>query len=188
SDGLLWPLIVGLCVLVLVGEVTNVVEVFLVRGALGASLTTFGLVAAVLAAAIVVGSVLAGRAATDELRALRTAAGALALALGLVFAGLAPSLVVFAVAWVVVGVSNGFVNADASTLLLSRTPEFCRGRVLAKVSAMVRCSSLGAMALGGAAGTLLGPRTTFVVSGTLMAAVAAVVVGRIRRSLRRSAA
>src|SRR5439155_13942440 len=39
SDGLLWPLIVGLCVLVLAGEVTNIVEVFLVRGALGASLT-----------------------------------------------------------------------------------------------------------------------------------------------------
>src|SRR5436853_1372459 len=34
GDALLWPLLVGLCILVLVGEVTNVVEVFLVRGTL----------------------------------------------------------------------------------------------------------------------------------------------------------
>ena len=52
-------------------------------------------------------------------------------------------------AWAFLGVSNGFANVDASTLLLGRTPDFCRGRVLATVNAMVRGSSLVAMLLGG---------------------------------------
>jgi hypothetical protein len=38
------------------------------------------------------------------------------------------------------------------------------------------------MALGGAAGSLLGPRTTFVVSGVLMATISAVLIVRVRRA------
>ena len=49
KDALLWPLVLGVCALVLVGESTNVVEVFLLRGTLGAGTVVFGLVAAVLA-------------------------------------------------------------------------------------------------------------------------------------------
>src|SRR5262245_12839475 len=182
-DALLWPLLLGICALVLVGEVTNVVEVFLLRGTLGAGNVTFGLVAAALAAGIVVGSVFAGRAAPDGVRAVRTCVAALVLALTLGLAGLAPSIWVFAAAWAFLGVSNGVANVDASTLLLGRTPDFCRGRVLATANAMVRGSSLVAMALGGIAGTLLGPRETFVVAGGLMAVVAVVVLVRVTRTL-----
>jgi MFS family permease len=182
SDALLWPLVVGLCALVLVGEVTNVVEVFLLRGTLGVSTSGFGLVGGLLAAAIVAGSVAAGRPTPEEARARRAAAGALGLGLALALAGLAPMLSVFAVAWAVVGVSNGIVNVDASTLLLDRTPEACRGRVLAHVNALVRGSALGAMALGGAAGALLGPRETFVTAGTLMSLVAVALLARMRHA------
>src|SRR5207342_3460175 len=94
KDALLWPLVLGVCALVLVGESTNVVEVFLLRGTLGAGTVVFGLVAVV-------------------------------LALMLSVAGLAPVVWVFAVAWAFVGVANGVANVDASTLLLSRTPDFC---------------------------------------------------------------
>ena len=182
-DALLWPLILGICALVLVGEVTNVVEVFLVRGTLGAGNGAFGLVAAALAAGVVVGSVLAGRQAPDNVRAVRTAVAALVLALTLGLAGLAPGIWVFAAAWAFLGVSNGVANVDASTLMLSRTPEFCRGRVLATVNAMVRGSSLVAMVIGGLAGTLLGPRETFVVAGGLMAVVALALLVRLTRML-----
>jgi MFS family permease len=182
DDALLWPLVVGLCVLVLVGEVTNVVEVFLLRGTLGAGASGFGLVGGLLAAAIVVGSVAAGRPAPAAVRARRAAAAALGLGLALALAGLAPMLAVFAVAWAVVGVSNGIVNVDASTLLLERTPEACRGRVLAQVNAMVRGSSVGAVALGGAAGALLGPRETFVTAGTLMSLAAVALLARMRHA------
>ena len=188
ADALLWPLIVGLCVFVLAGEVTNVVEVFLVRGTLGASSATFGLVGAVLAAGLVVGSVAAGRNASDPARAMRAALAAGGLALALVTAGLAPTLSVFAVAWLVLGVMNGLLNVDVTTLLLSRTPEPARGRALATVNAMARASTLGAMALGGAAGTLLGPRGSFVAAGAVSTVVAVALVLRVRRFFRESPA
>ena len=56
KDALLWPLVLGVCALVLVGESTNVVEVFLLRGTLGAGTVVFGLVAAMLAVGVVAGS------------------------------------------------------------------------------------------------------------------------------------
>ncbi|HEX5450397.1 MAG TPA: MFS transporter, partial [Gaiellaceae bacterium] len=183
ADALLWPLVVGVCALVLVGGVTNVVEVFLVRGSLRASPTAFGLLAGLLAAGLVVGAVAAGRSAPDPRRALRAAAAALALALALVFGGLAPTVWAFALAWATLGVANGVLNADVSTLVLHRTPESFRGQVLARVNAMVRSSEIVALAIGGAAGSLLGPRATFVAGGTLMAAVAVALLVRIRPQL-----
>jgi MFS family permease len=183
KDALLWPLVLGVCALVLVGESTNVVEVFLLRGTLGAGTVVFGLVAAMLAVGVVAGSLFAGRNAPDGVRAMRTAVAALVLALMLAAAGLAPVVWLFAVAWAIVGVANGVANVDASTLLLSRTPDLCRGRVLATVNGMVRGSSLAAMVLGGLGGTLLGPRPTFVVAGTLMAVVAIALLVRLTRTL-----
>lgn len=181
SDPLLWPLLVGLCVLILVGELTNVVEVFLVRGTLGASSFTFGLIAAVLGGAIVLGATYAGRAAPDALRASRAVVAALGLGLALTLGGLAPTLWLFVCAWVLVGLANGCVNVDVSTLLLRRTPGFCRGRVLARVNAMARGSTVGALAFGGAAGSLLGARETFVGSGALLALLSIVLLVRIRQ-------
>jgi MFS family permease len=183
KDALLWPLLLGVCALVLVGESTNVVEVFLLRGTLGAGTVVFGLVAAALAVGVVVGSVHAGRNVSDSVRTVRTAAAALLLALMLAVAGIAPTVWLFAAAWALVGLGNGIANVDASTLMLSRTPDFCRGRVLATVNAMVRGSSLAAMVLGGLGGTLLGPRATFVTAGGLMAVVAVALLVRLTRTL-----
>jgi len=183
SDALLWPLILGMCALVLVGEVTNVVEVFLVRGTLGANTAAFGLVGALLAAGIVAGAIIAGKAASDAGRAVRAVTSAAAIGLLLVVAGVAPTLWVFGVAWAILGVGNGIVNADVSTLLLTRTPDHARGRAIASVNGMARGSSLGAMALGGLAGAVLGARPTFVIAGALAAAVSTAVLVRIRREL-----
>jgi MFS family permease len=181
ADMLLWPLLLGVCALVLVGEVTNVVEVFLLRGTLGAGNVTFGLVAAALAVGIVVGSVLAGRPAADHVRARRMPVAALVLGVTIGLAGLAPAIWAFAAAWAFLGVSNGYANVDGTTLVLGRTPDFCRGRVLATVNAMIRGSALVAMVLGGLAGTLLGPRETFVLAGGLMAVVAVGLLVRFTR-------
>jgi MFS family permease len=183
SDALLWPLIVGLCAFVLAGEVVNVVEVFLVRGTLGASTAVFGILGAVLAGGIVAGSLAAGRTTSGESRALRAAVVAVVLALAIVVAGVAHTVWLFALAWLVLGLANGVLNVDVSTLVLNRTPEAVRGRVLANVNALARGSALGAMVLGGAAGSWLGPRETFVAAGTASALVGLALVLRIRRAL-----
>ena len=158
---------------------TNVVEVFLVRGTLGAGTLAFGLVGAALAVGVVVGSILAGRNVPDSTRGPRTALAALALGLTILIAGLAPGIWIFAGAWALLGVANGFANVDASTLLLNRSPESHRGRVLAVVNGAVRGSSLVAMLLGGLAGSLLGPRWTFAIAGAGMAVVAVVLYRRL---------
>jgi MFS family permease len=155
SDPLLWPLLVG---------------------------RRSALVAATLAAGLVGGAMLAARAGSQAARAQRAVLAAIVLGCLLVVAGSAPVLWVFAVAWAALGVCNGVVNVDVSTLLLERTPDSARGRVLAAVNGMIRGSTLGAMALGGAAGSLLGPRTTFVVSGVLMATISAMLIMRVRRA------
>jgi len=180
SDSLLWPLVVGICALVLVGGVTNVVEVFLIRGSLGASATVFGLLTGLFAAALVAGALVAGKGAADPTRALRASGAALVIALALVGGGLAPTVWAFAVAWAVLGIANGSLNADVSTLLLKRVPDAFRGRILARVNSMVRSAEMCALAVGGAAGSLLGPRATFVAGGALMAALAAALLARLR--------
>jgi len=180
SDSLLWPLVVGVCALVLVGGVTNVVEVFLIRGSLAASATVFGLLAGLFAAALVAGALAAGKGTADGARALRAGGAALVVALALVCGGLAPTVWAFALAWAVLGIANGALNADVSTLVLKRAPGSFRGRILARVNAMVRSAEIGALAIGGAAGSLLGPRATFVAGGALMAVVAAGLLFRIQ--------
>jgi MFS family permease len=126
---------------------------------------------------------IAGKAASDAGRAVRAVTSAIAIGLLLVVAGVAPTLWIFGAAWAILGIGNGIVNADVSTLLLTRTPEHARGRAIASVNGMARGSSLGAMALGGLAGALLGARPTFVVAGALAAAVSTAVLVRIRRDL-----
>jgi predicted MFS family arabinose efflux permease len=68
-------------------------------------------------------------------------------------------------------------------VLLNRTPESSRGRVIAWVNGIIRGSALEAMALGGAAGTLLGPRATFVGAGAVSVVVAILLLVRVRRAL-----
>lgn len=186
SDSLLWPLIVGLCVLVLAGAVTNVVEVFLVRGTLGAGPVGFGLVSGLYALAFVAGSLFAGRTASDPARAQRSIVAALVLALGLAAAGLAPALVIFVVPWALVGIANGVVNADVNTLVLNRTPETYRGRAIARISGMVQSAFVVALVLGGLTGSLIGARITFTGAGILMATTAMYLLARSRAGRRES--
>jgi hypothetical protein len=187
SDTLLWPLILGLCVFVLAGEVTNVARSFCSAARSARARLHSASSARSLQPASSPARWVAGRTTSDANRALRAAVVATILALALLTAGLAPTLWVFAAAWRVLGLTNGVLNTDVSTLVLSRTPESARGRVLANVNAMARGSALGAMTLGGVAGTLLGPRGTFVAAGGLSAVVGAALIVRIRRALGRSA-
>jgi Major Facilitator Superfamily len=84
SDALLWPLVAGLCALVVTIEAINVVEVFLLREILEASAASYGFVVAVFAAGIVAGSVVVGGTVSDASRARRVSVATIALALAIV--------------------------------------------------------------------------------------------------------
>jgi MFS family permease len=179
GDLVLRPLFTGLMAFVVVGEATNVVEVFLVRDSLHGSDTAYGLIGMAAASGVAVGSLLGGRDATTarRLRWIVLAAGVLAVCL--VAAGLAPTLLVVAAAWALLGVANGVLNTATSTLLMTRVPDASRGQVIAALMGATRGFSLGALALGGLAAGAFGPRATFVVSGVLALAVTLMLAVRL---------
>jgi MFS family permease len=179
ADPLLWPLFLTLLAFVVVGEGTNVAEVFLVRDEAGGSATQYGLIGAVLGLGGAAGSVLAGRAGSDAGRVVAAVVGTGGVAVGLLVAGLWPALPVLFAAFGALGLGSGTANGAISTLLLTRSPEATRGQVLASVDGLARAASLAALALGGWAATLLGPARTFVLSGVGCLMVVTALVVRI---------
>ncbi|MGN6634060.1 MAG: MFS transporter [Oryzihumus sp.] len=179
-DRLLWVTFVWMMPFVVVLEGVNVAEVFLVRDDLHASATGFGVVQAVFGAGAVLGSWLAGRAATDAARVRVLLVGFAGTALGVGAAGLAPSLVGLGAVFAMVGVANAAANAASGPLYAVRPPERDRGKVLAAVSGVSRASSVVAMGLGALGGAVLGPRGTFVLGGVLAIAVTVAMAVRLR--------
>lgn len=179
DDGVLRPVFTVLLAFIVVGESTNVVEVFLVRDALHGSATQYGLIGVGACAGIVLGSLLGGRDTTLAGRVRWVVFGATGTALMVLAAGAAPSVLVMGGAWVVLGVANGLLNTSATSLLVLRTPEAVRGQVIAAASGTSRACSICALVLGGVLGTLVGPRTTFVAAGC----AALVVCGVLTRAV-----
>jgi MFS family permease len=179
SDPLLWPMFFTLLAFVVVGEGTNVAEIFLVRDDAGGSATQYGLIGAVLGLGAATGSMLAGRAGSDAGRVVAVVVGTGGVTVGLLAAGLWPALPVLFAAFAGLGVGSGTANGAIAALLLTRSPEAARGQMLASVDGLARAASLGALALGGWAATLLGPARTFVLCGVGCVMVVTALVVRI---------
>jgi MFS family permease len=172
ADLLLWPIITTLMVYVVVGEATNVVEVFLVRDALHGTSLQYGLVGMGATIGIVGGSLLAGRAQGARRLAAFTVVAALVQSLAVLGAGLVPTVGLLVAVYVALGVANGALNTATSTLVLTRVPDRRLGQVNAALNGMARGFSIGALLLGAWVGGVLGPRHTFVVSGLACVLVA----------------
>lgn len=180
ADVLLWPVFLSLLAYVLVGEATNVAEVFLVRDTLDGTATQYGLVGMAIGAGIFVGSLLGGRVRGIVGLVRAVVLSAVAQALVLTLAGLAPTVLTFAAGWAALGLANGILNTSLMTLTLTRVPDAARGQVLAALSGMSRGCSLGALGLGGLALSLIGPRPVFICSGVLALLVSSWLTHRVR--------
>ena len=160
-----------LCAFILVGEVVNVAEVFLVRDALGASATAFGIVSAAWAVGLLIGGVLGGTrsSAVQQLRAVLGSALVLAVASGL--AGTVPSVGALVALFLVGGVANGVLGVCAMAWTMLRVDDAVIGRVGAALNGVTRMSGILALAIGGLAVGLLEPRLVFGLSGAAGVAV-----------------
>lgn len=167
-----WVLVRALLPFVVTLEGMNTVEVFLLRDVLGASEAQFGLAQAVTGAGAVVGAGLAGLMASDTARLRAVVACVAAMSSAQVGQGLAPGLGVFLGFAVVLGLTNATSNAAIIAVLVRRVPACDRGKAMAVVNGLARSCTMLALALGGVAATVLGPRPSFVVAGTLGIAVA----------------
>ena len=159
-------LVFGVVPIILTVEAVNAVEVFLVRGELGATPAQFGLAEACGGVGAVVGSFAAAAVRTRNRRIAGLLVGITVVPLVQIVQGLAPTLWVYAVSAFAIGLALGVVNALIFALLLREIPDGDRGKVLALVSGLSRTATIAALAIGGVLGTQVGARTAYVVCGS----------------------
>ena len=181
-EPVLAALLAGAVVLVIGVQGVTVVEVFLVRDSLHASASAYGLGELAFGIGSVLAGVLVARVATDAGR-LRTIVGGFALTGVICVAiGLAPDLTVYWMLLTLLGLTNAAANGCLGPIVVLRTPEHLRGRVVAVVSGVVSAASVVSLVAGGFVGTHLGPRTTFVLAGALGVAAALAMGARVWRA------
>lgn len=169
-DPVLASLVVMLVVFALGAQCANVIEVFLIRDSLHGTSVAYGIANAIQGMTMLVGVWVAGRCQQEAARVRAAVASMLATAGVMIAAGLAPSLAVGLIAFAVGGVANGALNVSFGTLLILRTPESRRGRVVAVVGGLTQTCAILGPALGGAVGGLGDPRTLFVTIGLVVLA------------------
>ncbi len=132
---------------------------------------------AVQGAGAIVGAWLTGRLVRTMARSRAVLAGMAAIGMACVLMGVADGVVVLVIGSAVIGFGSGVLNAAVSTLMVTRSAESVRGRVVAALNGTARACTLFALMLGGFLGALLGTRMTFVACGAacVVAAVAAAV-------------
>jgi MFS family permease len=171
-DGLVWALVLGAMFFIVVGEATNVLEVFLARGELGASETQYGLLSAAFGLGMAAGAAMAGSIKTPAAR-LRALLASMVLASAfLVLTGMVPNVELLFVAYTATGAACGVLNACFGAIAILRIPESGRGQAMAIVGGMTRAVSIGALALGGLMGALVPVRASFLLTGAVGALVA----------------
>ena len=188
ADPLLAPLVTSLAAFVLLGMMTNVVTVFLVRETLHAGAGWYGGLEALWMLGIVAGALASGRMTADAGRARAALAGAGLISLALFGYGLAPAVALVVPAAVLGGVGNGIVNVCVATLVMTRTDERVRGRVSAALGAVLQGASVASLVIGGALAAVLDPRQIFLLAGGLGAVVTAVATAAVTGSGRAASA
>ncbi len=183
ADPVLAVLVLALLPVVVTLESVNAVEVFMLRDVLGATPAQFGLAEAVHGGAAVLGALASG-VATSRTARVRLVLVALGLiGLGQTGQSLAPGYLGYLALGLGLGVVLGVVNALVFGLLLDELDSTHRGAVVALVSGLSRAAGAVALVLGGAVGTLAGPRAAYLVAGVGTLLVAAVAAWRVHRSV-----
>ena len=124
---------------------SNVIEVFLVRGPLGASEAQYGASEAFAAVGGVVGAWMTARILAPSQRVWAFVAGLVTGGVALVWIGLAPNFWFYVVGQVALGVMQALVVASAITVTVTSTPDERRGAVMAGLGGLTRLGTVGAL-------------------------------------------
>jgi MFS family permease len=162
----------------------NIALVFLVRETLGGGPFAFGLVSAVFGVGMIAASVgLSIRRTSFTVTTLLVAAWLMS-GVATIATGIAPLIAIVALAQGVGGFGNGLQNVAADTLIQRAVPHEMLGRVFGVVSTAAFAGSTLAYAAGGVLLDLTSPRTVFLIAGSGILAVTAVMWVVIRREAR----
>ena len=189
DDSLLRATVVSLGAVIAVVGAMNVVDVFLVRGTLGASEATYGLLEAIWTLGTLVGTWLlarlAGRAHDDGVLVYGLLATLAVMCATLPAAATVTTAMWLVPLWIVGGAGNGGLNVYANVLLARRVPEPVRGRAYATVGATVHGAGLAGYAAGGLLVEALPIRPLVAVLGAAGLTVVGLLVHPAVRTVRR---
>jgi MFS family permease len=168
QNSLVRSLVILVSVCILAVSVINIGEVFLVMNILKADAFTYGIVSATFALGSVLGAITTSVIKVPEKRHASIVVLALVvLALITSLLGFAWHWAVVAVAWFIAGCFNAALNAYGVSLIMNRTPEATRGRVMAAVGALFSSASVAGMGIAGLLIAAFGIRTVLGFAGAI---------------------
>jgi MFS family permease len=169
-------LLIGSSLAILAAGMTNVGELQLAKSALHAGDAGFSIFVALSGIGIVAGSLAAGGGGSLARRYLL---GLVAMAGGMLAAGLAPVFAVAAVAFVALGGGNGLASVSEQLLVQRTVPDELLGRAFGVKSALISSAFAASLLLGGLLTSLVGPRALFAAAGAGLLCAAAWSAARL---------
>jgi MFS family permease len=188
DDPLLRAIVILLTVFIVALGVINVGEVYLITDVLGGSAVVYGLAGTLFAAGMLLGGVAttARRVGQEHFAAM--------VVLSLVIMGVAALGISLSWHWgmvlvlgFVMGLGNAILQAYASTVILTRSPDELRGRVMAGVGGVINIGSMVALGIGGVAIGLFDVRPTLIAGAAMSLVMLAVFAPAVLRAGRAEA-
>lgn len=168
TNPLVRSIVILVAVIILSVSVINIGEVFLVMNILKADAFTYGIVSATFALGSVLGAVTTSVLKMPEKRHAPIVVLALVVLSAItMFLSVAWHWAVVAAAWFIAGAFNASLNAYGVSLIMNRTPEATRGRVMAAVGALFSVSSVAGMGIAGMLIAGFGIRTVLFAAGVV---------------------
>jgi MFS family permease len=167
DDPVIAALLTTLAMFIVLGAMTNVVEVYLVRDTLHSTATWYGVLGGTWGAGMLLGALVGGRWSSQLALARVVLASTAALSLSMLGYTVAPGVAWLLPVAVAGGAANGLLNLGSSALTMMRAPEHARGRVAAATNGIASAAMIGAFVLGGAMAAIASPRQIFLVAGML---------------------
>lgn len=163
------------------GGVFNVGELLFATEDLGASDAVYSILVALFGLGFVFGSLAGSRGGEPSLLRRRFVQGAFVMGLGCLFAGLAPTVVVALIAFVLAGFGNGLLLVHERVIVQETLPDGLLGRAFGVKDALASWAfGLAFLAAGGLL-TVIEPRTLILgsgIGGLLVALVCALALRR----------
>ncbi len=153
----------------------NIAELFFTLDDLHSTTFVYGLVASFFSGSIVIASVVNQRRRITEGKLPRNIiVSAIVVGIGVIFNGLSWNLWVLFPSVMLAGAGVAVLNAYYMALILQRSPESSRGRILSAVTGVTTAGQLSSLAIGGVVVSLIDPRFAILISGVacLLTAVA----------------
>jgi MFS family permease len=185
KNDLVRALVILITMVIVAVSVINIGEVFLVMDELGADAITYGIVAATFAFGSVVGAVATSVFKVPEKHhALISVVALVALSLITLTLAFAWHWIVVAVAWFIAGFFNAGLNAYGISLIMNRTPNEIRGRVVAAVRALFSTASVVGMGIAGLLIAGFGIRNVLGVAGIACLVIIALLAPAVLKASR----